>query len=295
MTQRPKRPRAADRRSTSAKAPIGAARSVPGDTRSATDAPPPPARVVHLGDRFAVFDKPPGLSLQTPHAAPGAAAERLRNALAPEDRALFEGREILLVHRLDAPTSGLLVAALDEDEHRRLVGELSERRMTKTYLALVWGKPRPETGTFDAPLGPDKSDRRRMKTDPEGRSARSDYRVVAHARHVSLVALWPATGRTHQLRVHLAAAGHPIVGDDLYGGPRERAIADPRLRRALAPGRALLHAFRLEVPALEPSRFEAAVPVDLQAAANAAGVGLAGVFDLWHPPRPAKPTDAPSA
>jgi 23S rRNA pseudouridine1911/1915/1917 synthase len=259
----------------------------------------PPARIVHFGDRFVVFDKPAGLSLQTPHREPGAAAERLRAALGPEDRALVEGRELLLVHRLDTPTSGLLLAALDQDEHRRLVSELAARRVTKTYLALVWGKPRPGTGTYDAPLGPDRTDRRRMKVDAAGRSARSDYRVVAAAPHVALVALWPATGRTHQLRVHLAAAGHPIVGDDLYGGPRQRAIADPALRRALAPSRALLHAFRLEVPALSPARFEAPLPADFAAAAEGSGLGLArvlaGVVELWHPPRPEKPVDSASA
>ena len=253
------------------------------------------ARILHFGDRFVVFDKPAGLSLQTPHKAPGAAAERLRAALAAGDRALLDGRELFLVHRLDTPTSGLVLAALDDDEHRRLVGELSARRMTKTYLALVWGKPRPGIGVFDSPLGPDKADRRRMKVDATARPARSDYRVLASAPHVALVALWPATGRTHQLRVHLAAAGHPIVGDDLYGGPRHRSIADPALRRALAPPRALLHAFRLEVPALEPSRFEAPIPLDFTAAAEASGLGLAGVTDLWHPPRPEKPLDSPAA
>lgn len=257
-----------------------------------TIAATPPARIVHLGDRFVVFDKPAGLSLQTPRAAPGAAAERLRAALAPADRALVEGREIALVHRLDTPTSGLLLAALDADEHRRLARELSERLISKTYLALVWGKPRPGEGAFDAALGPDRADRRKMKADAAGRPARTEYRVLAAAPHVALVALWPATGRTHQLRVHLAAAGHPIVGDDLYGGPRERAIAAPALRRALQPGRALLHAFRLDVPALAPSRFEAPLPPDFARAAAGAGLDPAGVLagsnDLWHPPRPSR-------
>jgi 23S rRNA pseudouridine1911/1915/1917 synthase len=255
----------------------------------------PLARLVHLGDRFVVLDKPAGLSMQTPRAAPGAAAERLRAALAPEEQALLAGRELFLVHRLDTPTSGLVLAALDQDEHRRLVGELSARRIAKSYLAVVWGRPRPARGTFDAALGPDKADRRRMRVDAGGRPAHTDYLVVSAARHVSLVLLWPATGRTHQLRVHLAAAGHPIVGDDLYGGPRHRSIADPALRRALAPPRALLHAFRLEVPALEPSRFEAPLPADFAATAEASGLGLAGVRELWHPPRPEKPLDSPSA
>jgi 23S rRNA pseudouridine1911/1915/1917 synthase len=254
--------------------------------------PPWPARIVHLGDRFVVGDKPPGLSLATPRSAPEAAAERLRAALAPDERALLDGRDLLLVHRLDAPTSGLVLAALDADEHRRLAAEFAARRAAKTYLALVWGQPRPGAGAFDAPLGPDRGDRRKMRVDAAGRRARSEYAVLARAPHVALVALWPATGRTHQLRVHLAAAGHPIVGDDLYGGPRARGVRDPALRAALEVPRALLHAFRLELPALAPSRFEARLPPDFAAAAKAAGVGLAGAFELWHPPRPADPSRA---
>ena len=256
---------------------------------------PPPARIVHLGDRFVVFDKPAGVSLQTPPSAPAAGAERLRAALGAADRSALEGREILLVHRLDTPTSGLVLAALDDDEHRRLATEISARRpsrATKTYLAIVWGRPRPAAGAFDAALGPDRADRRRMRVDPEGRSARSEYAVAAAARHVSLLALWPVTGRTHQLRVHLAAAGHPIVGDDLYGGPRHRAISDPKLRRALAPQRAMLHAFRLELPALSPSRFEAPIPADFGACATAAELGLAGVSELWHPPAAIHPSES---
>jgi 23S rRNA-/tRNA-specific pseudouridylate synthase len=117
--------------------------------------------------------------------------------------------------------------------------------------------------------------------DGAGRAARSDYRVLATAPHVAAVALWPRTGRTHQLRVHLAAAGHPIVGDDLYGGPRHRAVRDAGLRRALAPERALLHAWRLDVPGLVPARFEAPVPGDFAAALAAAGLELAPAGDLW--------------
>lgn len=249
------------------------------------------ARIVHLDDRFVVFDKPAGLSLQTPARDPGAAAERLRAALADEERSRLEGFELHLVHRLDEPTSGLVLVALDADEHRRLSAEFGARRVEKLYLALVWGLPKPWRGSFDSPLGPDRADRRRMRVDPEGRPARSDYLVVAHAPYLSLVALWAATGRTHQLRVHLAAAGHPIVGDDLYGGPRERGVRDARLRERLAAGRALLHAFRLEIPALSPSRFEAPIPADFLAVARAAGLDLAGLTDLWHRPRPV-PRDA---
>ncbi len=242
------------------------------------------ARIVHLGDRFVVFDKPPRLSLATPRRAPDAAGERLRAALLPEESALLVGREILLVHRLDEPTSGLVVAALDREEHRRLVAEFAGRRVMKLYLALVWGRPRPRQAVFDAPLGPDRADRRRMRVDASGKPARTRYIVLAVAPHISLLALWPETGRTHQLRVHLAAPGYPIVGDDLYGGPREHAIRDPRLRATLTSGRALLHAFRLEIPALSPSRFEAQLPPDFAAVVAGAGLALAAAGDLWQAP-----------
>jgi RluA family pseudouridine synthase len=234
---------------------------------------PAAAALVHLGDRFAVIDKPPGLSLATPRSAPaGAAARRLVAALPEVDRRALEERELALVHRLDAPTSGLVLVALDPDMHRELVRAWSERRVTKLYLALTKGRPRPPVGSFTASLGPDRRDRRRMAVDPAGKAARSDYRVIGARRGVALVLLAPRTGRTHQLRVHLAAAGHPIVGDDLYGS-RGRARGAPR---------ALLHAWRLEVPGLEPARFEAPVPADLAAAMSAAGLDLAPVRDLWQ-------------
>ncbi len=239
------------------------------------------ARVIHLGDRFAVLAKPAGLSLATPRSGPHEAVRRLVQALPAEERDLVESREVRLVHRLDAPTSGLVVVALDEAMHRDLVGAFSRRQVTKHYLALVWGRPRPAAGSFEQALGPDRRDRRRMRVDPAGRAARTDWSVRSAASYVSLVLLRPRTGRTHQIRVHLAAAGHPIVGDDLYAGPRDRAVRDAVLRRALSPGRALLHAWRLEIPILEPSRFEAPPPPDFARACAAAGVELASPANLW--------------
>lgn len=243
-----------------------------------------PARLVHLGDRFAVVAKPAGLSLATPRATPEAAAERLLAALPADEREQLAGRELHLVHRLDVPTSGLVVVALDAGQHAELVRAFAERRVGKVYLALVWGCPRPRAGSFVEPLGPDVADRRRMRVDAAGSAARTDFQVISAPPHVALVALWPRTGRTHQLRVHLAHAGHPIVGDDLYGGPRERGVRDAAVRRALTPGRALLHAWRLELPDLAPSRFEAPLPWDLRTAITATGADLAGVPELWQSP-----------
>ncbi|GMU64910.1 MAG: hypothetical protein AMXMBFR36_11840 [Acidobacteriota bacterium] len=240
--------------------------------------------VVHLGDRFAVLNKPPGLSLATPRTAPHEAVGRLVAALPASEREALAGRDLHLVHRLDEPTSGLVVVALDAEEHRRLTAEFAGRRVNKIYLALVWGHPRPKLARIDQSMGPDRSDRRRMKVDAAGRTAITDRQVLAVAPHVALVALWPRTGRTHQLRVHLAAVGHPIVGDDLYGGPRHRAVRDAKTRAALDPGRALLHAWRLELPGSEPSRFEAPLPGDFRAALAAAGLPLAPPEDLWQAP-----------
>lgn len=242
------------------------------------------AQLIYLADRFAAIAKPAGLSLATPRRQPGVAARRLILALPPEERALLSGRELHLVHRLDVSTSGLVLLALDEGMHRDLVASFAARRVVKLYLALVWGRPRPGTGRWEGKIGPDRKDRRRMRLDASGRSAATVWQVVDSAPHVSLVALWPATGRTHQLRVHLTAAGHPVVGDDLYGGPRHHAVRDRELRAALGAPRSLLHAWRLEVGGLVPGRFEAPLPDDFAAALAGAGLGLAPAERLWHAP-----------
>lgn len=231
--------------------------------------------IMHRGSRLVVLDKPPGLSLATRRDQPGAAVLRLMAALGEEERALLGAGELHLVHRLDIGTSGLVVLARDAEMHRQVAQAFAERRVDKTYLALVWGRPRPRGGRFEEALGPDRQDRRRMLVDPEGRPAVTRYRNLAIARHVTLVELEPETGRTHQIRVHLAHAGHPIVGDDLYGGPRHRGVRDPALRDALAPAHTLLHAVRLRLPAppLEaPLELRAPLPAAFLRAVEAAGL-----------------------
>jgi 23S rRNA pseudouridine1911/1915/1917 synthase len=233
-----------------------------------------PAAVLYFGDRFAAIDKPAGLSLRTSRADPHGAARGLVDALRPRDRELFAGREPQLVHRLDESTSGVVLVALDADIHRELVTRFAERLAEKRYLALVWGHPKPAQGRWEERLGPDRKDRRRMKVDPDGRPALTEYRTLGRAAHVALLELTPRTGRTHQLRVHIAAAGHPIVGDDLYGGQREHGVRAPALRAALAPGRSLLHARSLSIPGLEPERFEAPLPADFRAALRACALAV---------------------
>lgn len=229
--------------------------------------------------RVVVVDKPPGVSLATPRREPGAAVARLLAAMAPDLR-LTHGLEpdgLHLVHRLDVGTSGLVLLARDGEAHRTCARLLSEGCLKRVYLALCWGHPSPAVGLFEQSLGPDRRDRRRMRPDPEGRPARTRYRVLARPPHVALVVLFPETGRTHQIRVHLSAAGHPVVGDDLYGGPRHRGVRDPRLRAALDPGHTLLHAWRLHLPAtrcFDETILEAPPPAPLRNACAAAGITL---------------------
>jgi len=225
--------------------------------------------IVYIDETLVVLNKPAGLSLATPASRPQAAVDRLLESLPEHVRDVRElsGRPLLLVHRLDVGTSGLVLLARNEEAHRQLARALSERKLEKVYLALVWGHPRPREGCLDCPVGPDRRDRRRMKADPRGSPARSRYRTLAAPPHVSLLELRPETGRTHQLRVHLAHAGHWIVGDDLYGGPRHRGVRDPRVRKLLAPARPLLHAWRLSLPQSLPGcpkQFEAPLPDDFR-------------------------------
>jgi hypothetical protein len=140
-----------------------------------------PATLLFFGDRFAAIDKPAGLSLRTSRADPHGAARGLVEALRFRDRELFAGREPQLVHRLDESTSGVVLVALDVDIHRELVGRFAARQAEKRYLALVWGHPKPAAGVWEERLGPDRKDRRRMKVDPEGRPALTEYRTLARA------------------------------------------------------------------------------------------------------------------
>jgi len=198
---------------------------------------------------FVAVDKPAGVSLATSRA--GSAEEAVRRLLEacgePPDPSLR------LVHRLDVGTSGVVLLARTAQAHRTLTLAFQNRRVQKTYRALVWGRPSPRQGTYRDPLGRDPKDGRRMRVQRDGKPAVTRYRTVARLPSVTDLELSPETGRTHQIRVHLSAHGHPIVGDDLYGGAtRWRGVREPFPRRALARvERPLLHAERIEVPELE--------------------------------------------
>jgi 23S rRNA pseudouridine1911/1915/1917 synthase len=200
-------------------------------------------------DRVVALAKPAGVSMATsskPDKSEARVLERLLDACG--EKHMHEA--LFLVHRLDVGTSGVVLLARSQEAHRALSAAFQNRRSRKTYRALVWGHPRPAEGTLDDPLGRDPKDGRRMKIRAGGKTAVTRYRTLARLSSVADLVLVPETGRTHQIRVHLAAHGHPIVGDDLYGGAtRWRGVRIPSHRRALAAAkRALLHAERIEIP-----------------------------------------------
>ncbi len=203
-------------------------------------------------DDVLALAKPAGVSMATsartqrPGKAERDVVSRLLQACGEADGPLF------LVHRLDVGTSGVVLLARSAAAHRTLSRAFQERRVQKTYRALVWGHPVPRSGVLDAPLARDPRDGRRMRAATGGKPAVTRYATLRRFPGLADLELHPETGRTHQIRVHLAAKGHPVVGDDLYGGARRwRGVRDPRLREAISRvAHPLLHAARIEVPAL---------------------------------------------
>jgi len=190
--------------------------------------------VAYEDDVVIVVDKPAGLVV---HPGAGTVAPTLVAGLVqrfPELRDLSDDRWGL-VHRLDRDTSGLLVVARSANAHEHLQEALRRRELTRTYLALVAGKPEAATGTIDAPIGRDRNNPTRQALRHDGRPSRTHYRRLASWGDVALLEITLETGRTHQIRVHLAGIDHAVVGDTTYGGRGHRGD----------PGRQWLHACRL--------------------------------------------------
>lgn len=178
-------------------------------------------RIVHADDRLAVIDKPAGLVV---HPAPGHHGETLVSVLGEMLGGGEAGRPGI-VHRLDRDTSGLMLVARDDEAHRRLSAMIKSREVTRAYFALVEGKVRSRTGTIDAPLGRDhRAPERRAVRGRGSREARTHFTVLEVLPAETLVEARLETGRTHQIRAHFAAIGHPVAGDDRYGGHRRHGL-----------------------------------------------------------------------
>jgi 23S rRNA pseudouridine1911/1915/1917 synthase len=221
--------------------------------------------VVYEDADVIVVDKPAGMVV---HPAPGHQRGTLANALLAHVPGISVGgsQRPGIVHRLDKDTSGLIVAAKTDRGRTALVAQWETRSVEKTYLALVHGSVRDEEATIDAPIGRDHKNRQRMAVVRTGRPAVTHFRVVERFRNSTLLEVSIETGRTHQIRVHLAFIGHPIAGDQLYGSAR---ATQPQLDRQF------LHASGLafQLPDGTPLRLEAPLPDDLHAVLEELRVG----------------------
>ena len=232
-----------------------------------------PLEVVYEDEDLAVINKPAGMMVHAGAGATDDARNRgtLVNALLHRFGSLSGvGGEARpgIVHRLDKQTSGLILVAKNDSAHRKLAQQFSSRKIRKTYMALVHGRLEKDSGTIATPISRDAMRRTRMTTRrSKGREALTHYqverRIESSFGKFTLLRIQIATGRTHQIRVHLASLGHPVVGDTLYGAPREI----PGKGAALSLGRNFLHAAELEFEHPRTAvvlTFARALPEDLQ-------------------------------
>ncbi len=216
-----------------------AAHRLRGGERLAIEIPPPvpeelvpepsPLPIVHEDEHVLVLDKPAGLVV---HPGAGHARGTLAAALlahAPGIAGVGGPRRPGIVHRLDKNTSGLLVVAKTKAAYEALVEQLGRRAVTRRYLAIVHGRLRSDAGVVDKPIGRHLHDRVRMAVRPAGQGKRAvtRYRVLERFANFTLLEATLETGRTHQIRVHMASLGHPVAGDDVYGGRRRPPVPVP--------------------------------------------------------------------
>jgi len=226
--------------------------------------PPPPSplhpeaiplQILYEDDDLLVVDKPAGLAV---HPAPGHPGHTLVNAILAHYPHLTDISDSLrpgIVHRLDKDTSGVMLVAKNRVAQANLAEQFKARSIVKSYLVLVRGKLSPAKGIIEAAIGRDPRHRQRMAVVSRGREARTEYRVVRYVGDYSLLEIKPETGRTHQIRVHLAAIDFPVVGDATYG------VKSPHLSRQFLHARKL--GFRLPSTG-EYVEFESELPEDLE-------------------------------
>jgi len=224
---------------------------------------PAPYEVAYEDQHLLVVDKPAGVVV---HPARGHWAGTLAQALEGRAAGGEDAWRAGIVHRLDRDTSGLLVVAKNDEVHRALKELLARRRLRREYVALVDGHPPARTGTIDAPIGRHRRDRKLMSIDSEEpREARTHFEIERLLPDAALLNVALDTGRTHQIRVHLAAIGHPVAGDPQYGKPGQFGLE-----------RQFLHAARLAFPhpvTGEEVDVRSELPADLRAALARAGGG----------------------
>ncbi|HRA48156.1 MAG TPA: RluA family pseudouridine synthase [Thermomicrobiales bacterium] len=220
-----------------------------------------PLEVVYQNDDMLVINKPAGMVV---HPAPGHRNGTLVNALLHLDpRIAMSGTNRPgIVHRLDRETSGLIVVARTDRGRLTLLEQWADRSVTKEYLAITTGVPSDQTFRVDVPIGRDPKQRNKMAAISTGKAARSTVQVVEDLEQVALVSVLIETGRTHQIRVHLANAGYPIVGDRVYNRKHGRYGGEGSLAE-----RQMLHAFRLAFSTPEGERIDLSVPLPADMAA----------------------------
>ncbi|OGP60376.1 MAG: RNA pseudouridine synthase [Deltaproteobacteria bacterium RBG_13_52_11b] len=233
-------------------------------------AEPLPLSILYEDSSIIVVDKPAGMVV---HPAAGNPSGTLVNALLYYCRDLTGINGVLrpgIVHRLDKDTSGVMVVAKNQEAYRQLAKQFKERLLEKVYLAIAYGRFGKDEGLIDSLIGRHPTERKRMSTrTKKGRPAVTSWRVAERLSGFTFLEIYPRTGRTHQIRVHLASIGHPILGDPLYGRKgRHGAIHDPSLRDCIKKiSRQALHAYRLIInhPITgERTEFNAPMPKDME-------------------------------
>jgi len=234
---------------------------IPETRPSSLEPEPIPLDVVFESHDLLIVNKPPGMVVHPAAGHPSGTLVHAALSHAPDLRGVGGEARPGVVHRLDKDTSGLILLAKDDRTHQYLQRLFKDRGIEKTYLALVDGHPPTPSGRIEAPIGRDSHQRKRMAVVPaaRGRNAVTQYRVVESFRDHALLEVHPETGRTHQIRVHLAFVGCPVVADRVYG----------KKKASIPVGRQMLHAWRLrlKLPGEGQAReFEAPLPGDFASA-----------------------------